>query len=298
MGTSWSTFETSEVPATFRLIQLSSVAALVRNTGKQPLVNDGNVDFVSAKNNNCLAFVADGVGHDYSTTGPQAFQRKRMTEIWQRFDNSMRERLDPTRKAYEIDAIGAAVMDELQAASSSFANIGKSSTFSGAVVVANAEDQTDSRRWILSIGIADSGIVRVNGNGLVSGLTSFSSSAMRNIEVGGDIRGAELKLHLVQSGDIVLGLTDGTLDAMAVAGSLENSGQVTSLSRDPAGWMDSCLSQIQAVNAQWGRAADAGAVVVALEGLLERIFETALHATSAHPQHLQPDDCASFAFRV
>jgi hypothetical protein len=294
-------FTRVESPKVFRLVRLLSKTTLMRNTGPNPLDNSGNVDFVSADEDIGLVFVADGVGHDYATAGLPARQRDRMNDIWQRFAVSMRERLSAANDGLHIDTIGSIVYEGLQAASGAFSGIGKSSTFSGAVLLASAESEYDSRRWVLTVGIADSGIVVLKKDGRAVALTSFNDRILRNIEIGGDIRAAELKLHLVDSGDVVLGLTDGTLDAMAVAGSVGSSCGVSSLSHEPGRWMEACLLQIQAaagLHAEGSASAGAARADAPLGELLERLFEAALQATNANPLLIQPDDAASFAFTV
>jgi hypothetical protein len=288
----------------------------LRNTGPQPLNNEGNVDCVAAEADAGFAFVADGVGHDYATTGLPARQREKMNGFWQKFTVATRERiLQASGQKYAgvtLDELQSILTEELQAVSAHFSGIGKSSTFSGALLLASGDLHGEDRRWVLSIGIADSGIVLLRGSDeRAVALTSFSDNKLRNIEVGGDIRSLELQLNEVARGDVVLGLTDGTLDAMAAAEAVSRGIAGPSLAKEPERWMQECLKGVQAAAASAGgatSAADAaaagggGAATTAaedasLDAVLEAIFQEALLATNAN-QLLQPDDCASFAFRV
>jgi hypothetical protein len=83
-----------------------------------------------------------------------------------------------------------------------------------------------------------------SGSGRALVLSSFADIRLRNIEIGGDVRGAELQLHEVQAIDLCIGLTDGTIDNMVIPASVTDTCGVVSLHEDPHVWMQRCLATI------------------------------------------------------
>ena len=149
-------------PLLFKPLEMSSASTLLANTGANPDKNDGNVDFVLVDTSMGIAFVADGVGHGYPSTGLPARQREATAECWAQFMGAMQMFLRAGRtRGITLDDFDAHIRSKLRYASNTFESMGKTSTFSMAIVLTEfrAKATSSSRRWILSTSIADSGIV-------------------------------------------------------------------------------------------------------------------------------------------
>jgi len=284
-------------------LAVPEVATLLRNTGSSPERNDGNVDFVFADAAHGFAFVADGVGHNYPTTGVPARQRDRMHTCWGQFSQRLSSFLETQAAAgCTIVELEKHVRGQLHEVSEDFCMFGKSSTFSMAIVLTKCSDM--SSICLFCVSLADSGMVIVPSavEPRAAQLVNFDSQQLRNIEIGGDTRAAEFLLHPVTAGALVVGLTDGTLDAIAyqprvippppLAGSpvLEVASGEAAYGTE---WMARCLLEISGVVAQVSTAAGATEPPPA-EEVLEALFAKAWQMTSNC--RLEPDDCASFAF--
>jgi len=307
----------SSAPATctesdrFKPLALPSVATLLRNTGPSPHANEGNVDSVFSDPATGFAFVADGVGHSYATTGLPARQRDLMHASWDGFAQRMSAFLTAQpQEGCTVTEIEMRVRAELYEVSQEFCTFGKSSTFS--IAMALTKCSSDTSHWILCVSLADSGLVLVppSNQPQAEQLVNFDSSVLRNIEIGGDVRGAEFTLHHVVPGALVLGLTDGTLDALGFeptivpppprAGSAPaESAAPVRVERYGKEWMTRVLDGVSAALAKVSKYSEEVGPPEP-EVVLENIFHEAMQITSSQSStsSLQPDDCASFAFYV
>jgi len=291
---------TRESAGRFRPIPLKSVSTLLRNTGEHPTANDGNVDFVMADPSSGFAFVADGVGHDYPTSGLPARQRDRMRACWDSFSTRLGSFLQGSDEGFTRQELAEYVMSELHEASLEFESFGKSSTFSLAIALSS-----DTGLCLFCVSIADSGILLLTpGCEQAEALVEFDNRVLRHAEVGGDVRGAQVNLVHVPNGSLVVGLTDGTIDAIAYepceippppsAGVQAMRPPVPAPESSAYGpdWMARSLERVRKI------AGDGQSCEWEPEGVLERLFDAALHATQLHSSSggLSPDDCASFAF--
>jgi len=289
----------------FKPLTLPKVATLLQNTGPAPHENDGNVDFVFTDAAAGFAFVADGVGHNYPTTGMPARQRERMCACWEQFLTRTSTFLRAQATGYTVPELESHIRGQLHVTSEEFCSFGKSSTFSMAMALTKGDDQ--SSMWVMCVSVADSGVVLVPSvlEPQARQLVNFDSQQLRGIEIGGDIRAAEITLQPVTPGSLVIGLTDGTLDAIAymprhippppraglpIPEAVSGSGTAQLYG---AQWMERCLTRMSEVVAQVEIAP--GTELPAADLVLEALFDRAWHVTRDSPG-LEPDDCASFAF--
>ena len=131
---------------------------------------------------------------------------KATSECWIQFIGAMQTLLRADRTSgITLDDFDTHIWSQLRYASDTFESMSKTSTFSMAIILSafRAKSTSAFRRWVLSTSISNSGIVLLkNDSGHALALQSFADSRLRNIEIGGDVRGAELQLHEVQAGDL------------------------------------------------------------------------------------------------
>lgn len=255
-------------PESLTLRPATSHATLIRNSGPDPLDNRGNVDTVIVTD--CFGLVADGVGHHYDHTGPQADKRTAMAQIWTRFTEAQAR----WPRELSLEALDELVRGEVWSASEQFEQLGKSSSLSCCFLA-----QCDHGKfWAVCFSIADSVLVLFReGKAL-----PLSSSSSWNMEVGGDVRGMEGSVHELHPGDVVIGLTDGCVDAMRVLGKgVPGSGDLA---------MAACCEGVQRTLSLFS------ALNEDLDSLLRALFEAALRLT--RDGAIGSDDCCSFAMRI
>lgn len=82
------------------------------------------------------------------------------------------------------------------------------STFSAVLLVSSGKE-----KYVICIQIGDSGIFHIDQKSQkVASFTNHRDMKIKNTELAGSLDEMELVIHPVNSGDIVIGLTDGILD--------------------------------------------------------------------------------------
>eukprot|EP00656_Telonema_subtile_P026065 TRINITY_DN28059_c0_g1_i2.p1 TRINITY_DN28059_c0_g1~~TRINITY_DN28059_c0_g1_i2.p1 ORF type:complete len:277 (+),score=41.85 TRINITY_DN28059_c0_g1_i2:148-978(+) len=252
---------------------------LIRNSGSDPEDNRGNVDTVIVRGS--CGLVADGVGHDYAHTGAPADKRAGMAQVWDQFIDAQAT----WPQELSVHALDELVRVQIRDASEQFERLGKSSSLS-CCFLARCNQR---KRWAVCFSIADSVLVLVRDR-MVQALTS---SVSWQIEIGGDVRGMEASMHEVVCGDVILGLTDGVVDAMRFLG--KGTGEEDSSSDGDEAHgdvaMSECCRGIESVLREREQA-DGDALLE----LLTSLFEATMKLTREGV--VDSDDCSSFAMLV
>jgi hypothetical protein len=177
--------------------------------------NDPVVDFVGCCPS--FLFVADTTGHRFESE--QQMERKaRLQELWNSFEQKIKEMTSQFEEQKPLwPAIQSHIYHEIRAISDQMVDIGKTSTLTAVIPVWIVNIQIrDPRPAVIVIHLGDSAAFQMS---FQESTHSYSIECINSTErsctdgsIAGNIKGMDISLKLVRSGDFLLCCTDGILD--------------------------------------------------------------------------------------
>eukprot|EP00008_Paramoeba_atlantica_P008509 CAMPEP_0201485660 /NCGR_PEP_ID=MMETSP0151_2-20130828/9753_1 /ASSEMBLY_ACC=CAM_ASM_000257 /TAXON_ID=200890 /ORGANISM="Paramoeba atlantica, Strain 621/1 / CCAP 1560/9" /LENGTH=342 /DNA_ID=CAMNT_0047869893 /DNA_START=742 /DNA_END=1770 /DNA_ORIENTATION=- len=180
--------------------------------------NSGIVDFLGVAQEG-FAFVADTTGHRYETEA-QLQKKRELNELWGEFRLKMAEdsffKALRRHKKIKFQDLQSTIYHTLNQVGTKMLEIGKTSTFCALLTVwASVGQAKEPQPAVIVIQIGDSSCFRYSYRKqrgyTVEPLTNEKKKVL-NSTIAGDMRGMEITIHPLRTGDVFILMTDGLVD--------------------------------------------------------------------------------------